>query len=357
MKINFILNSVEGKSGGAQVVRKYVTLLNNIKDVDAIIYAPIISYKTKKGLKASFERIRMILANIYHYQIKKEIEKKHINYIKIVPKIRNKFIRNADVVIATAWPTAFDVVKLNKNKGKKYYFIQGYEIWDDEKLGKKTYELPLKKIVISTWIKIQLEKQGINEKMKILYNGVDSNNENMNMIKDSSNSKISCLMLSHNMEKKGVKNGLKAFYMAKKENPNLDLKMFGIEYNKIIPKDVGFYKNPSREVINKLYNESDIFIFPSLEEGWGLTPIEAMQAKCAVVATNTGCMLDIGDNKKNALISKPGDVETMSNNILKLANDEKLRIRIGLNGFETVKKMNNWDTETRLFLEILKNEW
>lgn len=44
---------------------------------------------------------------------------------------------NADYIIATAWPTAYDVAKLSDKKGKKYYFIQDFEVWDDKKGGCK----------------------------------------------------------------------------------------------------------------------------------------------------------------------------------------------------------------------------
>ena len=39
-----------------------------------------------------------------------------------------------------------------------------------------------------------------------------------------------------------------------------------------------------------------------------MTPLEAMASKCAVVGTKTGCMLDIGLDRDNALLCEPGDV-------------------------------------------------
>lgn len=87
-----------------------------------------------------------------------EKEKYKHNVDCFVWKISNNSIRDADVTIATAWPTAFEVNKLAEPKGKKFYFIQDYEIWDNAEIGKKSYQLPLNKIVISTWINNCLQR-------------------------------------------------------------------------------------------------------------------------------------------------------------------------------------------------------
>ncbi len=45
-------------------------------------------------------------------------------------KLIEQSIPDADVVIATAWQTAYTVDRLSDNKGDKFYFVQNYEIWD-----------------------------------------------------------------------------------------------------------------------------------------------------------------------------------------------------------------------------------
>lgn len=356
-KINFILNNI-GTSGGAKVIRKYSTNFNKM-GYDTCIYIPLIPYiyGNQNYIIKFFRKIKGTIGNFYRYFIKKEQkEYKDCNY-KIAFLIKNPFIRNADVTIATAWVTAYDVAKLNEKKGKKFYFVQDYEIWDDEKKGKKTYTLPLKKIVISTWIKNKLEEQGIKENMQIVYNGIDVDlyrNDNKNF----EHTEINCLMLGHKLKKKGVKEGLDSFYEAKKTVPNLKLRMFGInkkDVNNLNIDDIEFIENPDKKTLINLYKNTDIFIFPSLEEGWGLTVIEAMCAKCAVVGTNTGCLVDIGKNGKNALITEPGNVEEMTKNIIKLAKDKKLRENISNEGFETAKNFD-WNKQAEKFIKILNEQ-
>lgn len=45
-------------------------------------------------------------------------------------EVIEKSIPDADVVFATAWETAYTVSRLHEKKGRKYYFVQNYEIWD-----------------------------------------------------------------------------------------------------------------------------------------------------------------------------------------------------------------------------------
>lgn len=72
------------------------------------------------------------------------------------------------------WATAYKVNNLSTNAGKKLYFIQGFEIWDNKELGLKSYELPLNKIVISSWINKQLDEYiGIGP-FPVIYYGIDT---------------------------------------------------------------------------------------------------------------------------------------------------------------------------------------
>lgn len=354
MKINFIIPS-PGNTGGLQVIYKYAEEFEKLGH-DVIIYYPLKLYLLdhKKNIfwQISFTIYRTMI-NIFHFCICHD-EMKYCNKVrqKYVPMIKNRFIRNADVVIATAWPTAFDVDKLNCKKGKKYYFIQDYEIWDDEKRGEESYKLPLQHIVIAKWICDTLNRNIGYRPRTIINNGIDVEKYSNDNKKINYNSPIHFLMLYHTLPKKGVKQGLDAYKQIQDRYPGVSLTLFGVKKGKDVPDDVEFIENPSQEEIRKLYCEADIYIYPSIVEGWGLTVIEAMAAKCAVVGTETGCLLDIGKNYENVLLSKPGDVEGMVENIEKLINDRALLERISLAGNNSIQELS-WEKAVGKFIEIL----
>src|SRR5690606_817912 len=50
------------------------------------------------------------------------------------------------------------------------------------------------------------------------------------------------------------------------------------------------------------YKEADIFLTTSNDEGWGMTTVEAMAARMAIVMTDVGCAPTLLEDGKNALV-------------------------------------------------------
>lgn len=351
MKVNFILPGL-GDSGGIKVVRKYVELMKQ-RDIDVCIYCSVIA--------DNLHRYQFNFLNFVHqvYCTMKLIwvaVRNRNEGVKWVLSISDAYIRPADVTIATLWTSAYQVNNLSSKCGKKFYFIQGYEVWDDEKLGKESYLLPLEKIVVSGWINKQLaDNLGIGP-FPVVYNGLDTTvfKKHNSEKKDENQPKI-CLMLNHTMKVKGVPYGIKAFELVKERYPDCKLLMFGMCPRGDLPDYVEYTQDPTREELVSLYSNADIFIFPSIEEGWGLTPLEAMACKCAVVGSETGFVLDLGVHKKNMMISKPKDYESMANNIIELIENEDLLKNISEAGFELSRQLD-WEKSLDVFLKLLKEE-
>ena len=348
MKINIILPAI-GHSGGIDVIYKYTQLLIE-EGHDVLVY---------KEIKASnMHRYNSKIKNFIHrcYCSCKAISasRNPKTCDKFVWSINNLTIRDADVVIATSWPTAFTIIDLTSSKGKKFYFIQDFEIWDNKKLGLESYMLPLNKIVISTWINNQLKEHLNIGPFPVVMNGIElvkfHSRTTVNYKKDDI---IQFLMLNHTLEKKGVKCGIEAYERIHKLYPNTRLKMFGMCSGDNLPEYVEYIQNPPQGKLVELYCESDIFLFPSLEEGWGLTPIEAMACGCAVVGTNTGFVLDLGKHQENMMISEPGDVDFLFQNIKILIDDNDLIVKIKDNGNKIVQQLN-WTESSKILFEILK---
>lgn len=354
MKISFVLPTLYG-TGGINVVYEYANRLVK-RGHDVTVYAPIKAYNMHRG-KAYIDFFKQIYATfktlkeVFFDKLPKKLEKENKTKIEVVWAISDGFLKNADVVIATAWCTAYDVNKLKKSCGKKFYFVQDYEVWDNFDLGKKSYQLPLKKIAIAEWIKKKLisECGCKSDEIIIINNGINTEKFFLNREKSKTkDNTIYCLMLDHTLKKKGVKYGVEAFKLAKEVIPELKLSMFGIKKSQYVPEDIDYYEDPKQDILVQLYQNSDIFIFPSLEEGWGLTPIEAMACGCAVVGTNVGCMLDIGINNENVILCDTANSEDLADGIIKLSKNDELREKIAKKGYETVQKLD-WDKATEKF--------
>lgn len=78
-----------------------------------------------------------------------------------------------------------------------------------------------------------------------------------------------------------------------------------------------------RSDIDVMFAMMDIVCLPYRNEAFGLTAIEAMAARKAIVASNTGALPEILE--ETALLSDPSNIESISANLLTLINDKPLR--------------------------------
>ncbi|MHA1290109.1 MAG: glycosyltransferase family 4 protein, partial [Candidatus Thorarchaeota archaeon] len=92
------------------------------------------------------------------------------------------------------------------------------------------------------------------------------------------------------------------------------------------------------KIVPKLINQSRIFIYPSREEPFGLSILEAMACRVPVVTTNVYGPSEIITQGVDGLAVNPDDVNTLVKAILTLLDDEQLRVVMGEEGRSTVKK-------------------
>jgi len=96
----------------------------------------------------------------------------------------------------------------------------------------------------------------------------------------------------------------------------------------------------------------DTYLSPNWAEGWHLPPAEAMACGCAVVSTDIGGVRDYAEHEKTALLSPPGDPEALTKNLLRLLEDDNLRIQLAKAGHKRIQEFT-WDRSTDLLEQFL----
>lgn len=106
--------------------------------------------------------------------------------------------------------------------------------------------------------------------------------------------------------------------------------------------------------IESLLASTDIFILPSLYEGFPLALLEAMASGCAIIGSNAGGIPDIITNSNTGIIVNRGDSRALAERIKLLLIDKELRLKLGMSGREHVRKKFRWVNTARSIYQIYK---
>ena len=84
-----------------------------------------------------------------------------------------------------------------------------------------------------------------------------------------------------------------------------------------------------------LYNAADLFVYPSLYEGFGLPPLEAMACGCPVITSNTSSLPEVvGDA---GIMINPTDVNKLADSIYEVLMDKGLQADLTRKGLDRAK--------------------
>ena len=110
------------------------------------------------------------------------------------------------------------------------------------------------------------------------------------------------------------------------------------------------------EELIMLYNLCDLFVFPSINEGFGLPPLEAMACGAAVLASNTSSLPEVVGYQE--ALFDPYDDIGLAKKIEHVLSDPKFRDLLKEHGIQQASKFS-WENSAKslliLFEEIVKN--
>lgn len=111
----------------------------------------------------------------------------------------------------------------------------------------------------------------------------------------------------------------------------------------------------SEEVLLKLYKCSDIAVFPSTYEPFGIVALEGMVAGIPVVVSDVGGLSEIVDHREDGMKFYSGNSNSLADCILELLKNNGLTERIKNNALKKVHRLYNWDNITDTILDEYKH--
>jgi glycosyltransferase involved in cell wall biosynthesis len=89
-----------------------------------------------------------------------------------------------------------------------------------------------------------------------------------------------------------------------------------------------------------LYSSTDLFVFPSLYEGFGMPVLEAMACGAPVLTSNSTALLEIAGDA--AMLTDPQDARALGEAMICVLEDEPLRTALKAKGFARAKQFS-WE--------------
>jgi len=121
---------------------------------------------------------------------------------------------------------------------------------------------------------------------------------------------------------------------------------FNVENRVIFLHEISDNELPS------FYKHAEIFVLPSLYEGFGLPVIEAMRYDCPVITSNVSSLPEAGGDA--ALYIDPENVDDIKEKMEKLLKDDKLKEDLVKKGREHIKKFS-WEKAAKETLSVIES--
>jgi glycosyltransferase involved in cell wall biosynthesis len=118
-----------------------------------------------------------------------------------------------------------------------------------------------------------------------------------------------------------------------------------------VQHDVRFLGFVPIEVLRIFYDEAKIFVFPSLYEGFGLPPLEAMVHGTPVVTSNVSSLPEVVGNA--AVLVNPENVFEIMRALHRVLMDQPLRERMKERGYQQATKFS-WDKSVHRILDAYR---
>ncbi|MBM6582577.1 glycosyltransferase family 4 protein [Microvirga sp. BT689] len=99
----------------------------------------------------------------------------------------------------------------------------------------------------------------------------------------------------------------------------------------------------SRADLKTLYEEADLFVWPAVNEAYGMVLLEAQALGCPVIAGAYGGVASVVQHGKTGILTPPGDIAAFSDGLSDLLKDHDRRRMLGADALRFVRQERDLD--------------
>jgi len=314
-----LLNVVNRQVESHEVHLIYLKPINDlVSEVDSRVFV--------KQIPVSFSTIKDL--SIYYHKVKADVIHTHLGHADILGIWAAK--RTKAKLFSTIHSTSFKDNRVLDNMYFSFYrflFKRFNDRWNLISISKSVEQIVVKKIT------------KVNQNNYVLHNAIPD----VGSFDRAHNNVVSILFVGRLTKAKSIDTLLKAVCHLKKKNLNFRVTIVGEGHlkrkllkltNKLKVEDIVTFTG-KRKNVNEFYKKSDIFILPSIWEGFGIVILEAFSAKLAVIASAIEGPAELIQDNKNGLLFNPKNVIQLAEKMELLIENKTLRESLAKEGYNT----------------------
>jgi glycosyltransferase involved in cell wall biosynthesis len=208
------------------------------------------------------------------------------------------------------------------------------------------------------------------DKIDVIYNaydgrfGVEPREEDVVRVRERFQLHDEFVLYAGNVKPhKNLERLIQAFHLVRQRGlDHLKLVIIGDEVSKYaalrravhkhqLHKYVRFFGYVPEETLAVMYRLAGVFVFPSLYEGFGLPPLEAMASGTPVVTSNVSSLPEVAGDA--AVLVDPYDAAAIADGIFTVLTDERTRCTLRRKGLERARQFS-WEASVARVREIYR---
>ena len=115
---------------------------------------------------------------------------------------------------------------------------------------------------------------------------------------------------------------------------------------------VGFVEH--KRIID-YYNKISLFVAVSTRESFGVSILEAAACEIPSITSNIGGLVEVNSHNETGIVINPNDPNKLAEVIVKLYENDVLRLKLGKNGRKRVLEKFNWENSVDKMIQIYKS--
>lgn len=309
--------------------------------------------------------------------------KRRYRYIPYNRALLKCFRDNYDIILIENNMQVYEDIYNHAQNGKNNMIFHMHNDIDGttkpEALCKLIAETAKNILVVSKYLKEHFNQVAPNNKLKVFYNCVDLDTFDVNKaynIKELRNEyeinkdDFVFVYTGRICPEKGILELVKAFKILLNKNNNIKLLIVGSRWYNLIDKDAYFKKliNESKgfedkiiftgyvypENMPSIYALGNVLVIPSMwEEPFGVVALEGMAMKIPIIATKSGGLVEILDDKKAIIIENKENVEKRLEDAMDvLIKESDKRISLMENAYKEV--INRYEYQKANYYSIFR---